>query len=157
MVSRQQRRTALRKKLQILRTLTSSQSVKVRSVIMDALLHISRLRLKLEAMEKELKDLNAIKREYLSLMKQVQLPKKQVKVEKAEEGVAVRVLCEKGSGDKLVSILEVFEGMSLVVLHARVSTNFLFTMEAIVVAPPDQGQDLDVNIISQAILMAIER
>jgi hypothetical protein len=42
---------------------------------MDALLYIYKLKLKLEAIKRELANLVAIKREYLSLMKQLQLPK----------------------------------------------------------------------------------
>lgn len=84
---------------------------------------------------------------------------KEVKVEKAGKGFLVRVICEKG-GEKLVSILEVFEEMGLIVLHARVSCNFYFAMEAIVVA--DQEQDTPnvedfVKNITQAVLKAIGR
>ena len=49
--------------------------VQRKSVIMDALLYIYKLKLKLEAIKRELANLVAIKREYLSLMKQLQLPK----------------------------------------------------------------------------------
>ena len=49
--------------------------VKRKYVIMDALLCIYKLKLKLEAIERELANLIAVKREYLSLMKELQLPK----------------------------------------------------------------------------------
>ena len=42
---------------------------------MEALLYIYKLKLKLEAIKRELANLVAIKREYLSLMKQLPLPK----------------------------------------------------------------------------------
>lgn len=150
-----QRRAAMGRKLHVLRTLTCSKSVQRKSVIMDALLYIYKLKLKLEAIKRELANLVAIKREYLSLMKQLQLPKKEVKVEKAEQGLLVRVTCEKG-GDKLVSILEVFEEMGLVILNARVSSNLFFAMEAIVVADQEQHA-LHVKSITQAVIKAIER
>ncbi|XP_010999779.1 PREDICTED: uncharacterized protein LOC105107524 isoform X1 [Populus euphratica] len=155
MVARLQRRTAIGRRLHILRTLTCYKSVQRKSVIMDALLCIYKLKLKLEAIKRELANLVAIKREYLSLMKQLQLPKKEVKVEKAEQGLLVRVTCEKG-GDKLVSILEVFEEMGLVILNARVSSNLYFAMEAIVVADQEQHA-LHVKSIAQAVIKAIER
>ncbi|KAL9392339.1 hypothetical protein Peur_016259 [Populus x canadensis] len=155
MVARLQRRAAMGRRLHVLRTLTCSKSVQRKSVIMDALLYIYKLKLKLEAIKRELANLVAIKREYLSLMKQLQLPKKEVKVEKAEQGLLVRVTCEKG-GDKLVSILEVFEEMGLVILNARVSSNLFFAMEAIVVADQEQHA-LHVKSITQAVIKAIER
>ncbi|KAG6778893.1 hypothetical protein POTOM_015256 [Populus tomentosa] len=155
MVARLQRRAAMGRRLQVLRTLTCSKSVQRKSVIMEALLYIYKLKLKLEAIKRELANLVAIKREYLSLMKQLPLPKKEVKVEKAEQGLLVRVTCEKG-GDKLVSILEVFEEMGLVILNARVSSNLYFAMEAIVVADQEQHA-LHVKSITQAVTKAIER
>ncbi|KAG6777181.1 hypothetical protein POTOM_016997 [Populus tomentosa] len=155
MVARLQRRAAMGRRLHVLRILTCSKSAQRKSVIMEALLYIYKLKLKLEAIKRELANLVAIKREYLSLMKQLQLPKKEVKVEKAEQGLLVRVTCEKG-GDKLVSILEVFEEMGLVILNARVSSNLYFAMEAIVVADQEQHA-LHVKSITQAVTKAIER
>ncbi|KAB5560718.1 hypothetical protein DKX38_005675 [Salix brachista] len=155
MVARLRRRTATGKRLHILRTLTCSKSVQRKSITMDALLYIHKLKLKLEAIKREVASLVARKREYLSVMKQLQLPKKEVKVEKAEKGVLVRVRCEKG-GDKLVSILEVFEEMGLIVLNARVSSNMYFAMEAVVVAEEEQHA-LHVKSIAEAVIKAIER
>ncbi|KAJ6364349.1 hypothetical protein OIU76_029322 [Salix suchowensis] len=146
MVARLHRRTVTGKRLHILRTLTCSKSVQRKSITMDALLYIHKLKLKLEAINRELASLVARKREHLS---------KEVKVEKAEKGVLVRVTCEKG-GDKLVSILEVFEEMGLVVLNARVSSNMYFAMEAIVVAEEEQHA-LHVKSITEAVIKAIER
>ncbi|KAJ6979298.1 hypothetical protein D5086_021564 [Populus alba] len=154
MVVRLQRRTAMHNMRPYLRTLSRSKSVKRKYVIMDALLCIYKLKLKLEAIERELANLIAVKREYLSLMKELQLPKKEVEVEKGEKGFIVRVTCEKG-GDKLVSILEVFEEMGLTVSHARVSCNLYLSMEAIVVAEEERA--LHAKSIAQAVTKAIER
>ncbi|KAI5570882.1 hypothetical protein POPTR_011G070000v4 [Populus trichocarpa] len=153
MVVRLQRRTAMHNMRPYLRTLTRSKSVKRKYVIMDALLCIYKLKLKLEAIKTELANLIAVKREYLSLMKELQLPK-EVEVEKGEKGFIVRVTCEKG-GDKLVSILEVFEEMGLTVSHARVSCNLYLSMEAIVVAEEERA--LHAKSIAQAVTKAIER
>ncbi|XP_050224446.1 uncharacterized protein LOC126674111 [Mercurialis annua] len=151
MVSRFQRRMALRRKLHILKNLTSSKSVKRSSIIADAILYIYKLSLKLEAIKRELSILEAIKREYLQ-----HLPKREVKVEEAGKGFLVKVICEKG-GDKLVPILEVFEKMGLIVLNARVtSCNLYFGLEAIVVAEEEQC-GLDVDNVTQQIVEAIDR
>ncbi|KAF9672474.1 hypothetical protein SADUNF_Sadunf11G0045900 [Salix dunnii] len=131
MVVRSERRAAMRYKRHHLRTLTCSKSVKKKYVSMDALLCIYKLKLKLEAVKRELSDLIAIKRECL---KELQLPK---------------------GGDKLVSILEVFEEMGLTVSHARVSCNVYLSMEAIVLAEEERA--LHVKSIAQAITKAIER
>ncbi|KAJ8762007.1 hypothetical protein K2173_006609 [Erythroxylum novogranatense] len=151
MVSRLQRRITLRRKLRILRTLTCSNSVQKRSIIRDALLYICKLKLKVEAIKRELSKLAAIEGEYLSLMKQPHLPKREVKVQSDGKVFVVRAICEKGEG-KLVSILETFEEMGLTVLHARVSCNFYFSMEAIVVP---EGQVIDGRTLTQAVLNAI--
>ncbi|KDP21128.1 hypothetical protein JCGZ_21599 [Jatropha curcas] len=153
MVSRLQRKMALRRKLHILRTLTFSKSVKRSSIIADAILYSYKLKLKLESIKRELLCLGAIKRQCLSVVKlHLHLPK--VKVEKAGKGFIVKVICEKGE-DKLVSILEVFEEMGLTVLHAKVSCNLYFVMEAIVVA--EEQTVLDVKNATQAVLEAIEK
>lgn len=75
-----------------------------------------------------------------------------MKVEKAGKGFLVKVICDKGR-DNLVPILEVFEEMGLLVLHAKVSCNVYFHMETIVVA--EEEDDLDVKNVTQAVLKAI--
>ncbi|CAN0853552.1 hypothetical protein LINGRAHAP2_LOCUS5662 [Linum grandiflorum] len=64
MVCRMQRRLALRRKLHILRMITHSQSVQKSSAIMDAYVYIYQLKLKLEAMKKELEGLAAIRNQF---------------------------------------------------------------------------------------------
>ncbi|KAF8411071.1 hypothetical protein HHK36_003610 [Tetracentron sinense] len=140
MVSSRQKRMALRQKLHILRTLTKSKSVRKSSIIMDALYYINHLKLKLEAMN----------REYRNLLIQFQVPT-EVKVEKMETGFLVRVRSEKGR-DLLVSILENFEEMGLDVLQARVSCNHSFFMEAIVQA---EDQTVDIREVTQAVFKAL--
>ncbi|KAH7568740.1 hypothetical protein JRO89_XS06G0040300 [Xanthoceras sorbifolium] len=149
-----QRRIALRRKLQILRTLTDSKSVKKSSIIMDSLIYIYKLKLKLEAIKREYSNLMAIKRQYLYLMEHVQVPE-EVKVEKVGEMLLVRVTCKKGAESKLVSILEVFDEMGLNVVRASVSSNYVFEMEAIVAAQNPEA--VDVREVTQVISKAIEK
>ncbi|CAN1847415.1 Transcription factor bHLH13 [Linum perenne] len=145
MVCRMQRRLALRRQLHILRMITHSQSVQKSSAIMDAYVYIYQLKLKLEAMKKEMEDVAAIRNQYLQ---------SEVKVEKGEKGFEVKVRCEKGK-DKLVSVLEVFEEMKLSVLHGKVSCSPYFSMEAIVVEKEEVKAD--VESVTQALVRAINR
>ncbi|MBA0638554.1 hypothetical protein Godav_000059, partial [Gossypium davidsonii] len=78
----------------------------------------------------------------------------EVKVEKVGEEFVVKVSCNKGR-DKLISILEAFEELDLNVVRARVNCSHFFAMEAIAVAQ-DQ-KTTDINDVTQAILMAIEK
>ncbi|CAI0475802.1 unnamed protein product [Linum tenue] len=153
---RMQRRLALRRKLHILRMTTHSQSVKQSSAFMGAFIYLHQLKLKLEAMKTELSELAEIRREYLNRINKLQLPKREVKVEKGEKGFQVKVTCEKGK-DKLVSVLEAFEEMGLSVLHGKVSCTPNFVMEAIVddVGSGQGNETADVEKITQALVRAI--
>ncbi|OMO65448.1 hypothetical protein COLO4_31243 [Corchorus olitorius] len=154
MVTKLLRRTACRRKLHLLRNLTNSKSVKRSSMVLNALLHIYKLKVKLEEMQREYQNLMAIRNQYLTLLKHIQIPK----VEKNGEQFEVKVTCNKG-GDKLVSILEAFDELGLNVVQARVSCNHFFAMEAIaVVDHDDQGQQtIDIKDVTQAVLKAIEK
>ncbi|GKU92388.1 hypothetical protein SLEP1_g6122 [Rubroshorea leprosula] len=153
MVTKLGRSTPGFRKLHLLQALAGSKSVKRSSIILDALLYIQQLKLKLQELQREYLNLLAIKNEYLTLMKHTQIPK-EVKVEKTQEGLLVRVTCRKG-GDLLVSILEAFDEMGLNVIQARVSCTNFFAMEAIAVAQDKEA--VDARDVSQAVLKAIER
>ncbi|MBA0598146.1 hypothetical protein Gorai_007922, partial [Gossypium raimondii] len=112
MAKKVQRRAASRRKLQLLRTLTNSKSVRRRSIILNVLLHFHKLKVKLEEIQREYQNLMAIRNEYFNLLKHIQIPK-EVKVEKlGEDQFVVKVRCNRG-GDKLVSIVEAFEELGL--------------------------------------------
>ncbi|KAK8580587.1 hypothetical protein V6N13_143667 [Hibiscus sabdariffa] len=153
MVTKLQRRTTSRRKLQFLSTLYNSKSVKRRSIVLNVLLHCHKLKLKLEKIHREYQNLMAIRNQYFSLLKHVQIPK-QVKVEKVGEEFVVKVSCNKG-GDKLVSILEAFEEVGLNVVEAKVCCTHFFAMEATAVA--QHQQTTDIKDVTQAILKAIEK
>nr|XP_004234079.1 uncharacterized protein LOC101248548 [Solanum lycopersicum] len=138
---RVQTKMAMRSKLHLLRTLTKSKSVKKNSIILDAFLYIIKLRLQLEA----------IQREYQQLLNHVQ----EVKVEKLiGTRFLVKVTCKKGK-DVLVSILEAFEDMKLIVVQARVTSRYFFGMEAIVEA--ENEATLDVRALTRALQMSIHK
>ncbi|KAK6793257.1 hypothetical protein RDI58_006710 [Solanum bulbocastanum] len=138
---RVQTKMAMRSKLHLLRTLINSKSVKKNYIILDAFIYIMKLRLQLEA----------IQREYQQLLNHVQ----EVKVEKfIGTRFLVKVTCKKGK-DVLVSILEVFEDMKLIVVQARVTSRYFFGMEAIVEA--ENEATLDVRALTRALQMAIHK
>ncbi|XP_022714580.1 uncharacterized protein LOC111274228 [Durio zibethinus] len=153
MANKLQRRTTSRRKIHLLRTLTNSKSVKRSSTILNVLLHFYKLKIKLEEIQREYQNLMAIRNEYLTLLKHIQIPK-EVKVEKIAEEYVVKVTCSKG-GSKLVSILEAFDELGLNVVQARVSCNHIFAMEAIAVAQDQQSTDI--KDITQAVLNAVEK
>ncbi|KAL8460702.1 hypothetical protein ACS0TY_032282 [Phlomoides rotata] len=130
------RRIALRRKLQILRILTKSKSVKKSSIIMDASLYIYKLKLQVEA----------IKKEYQHLIDHIQ----EVKVENlGRDYLVVRVRCKKGE-EILVSILEAFEEMNLEIVEAKITCKVLFGMEAIVKA------DINADVLNHTILKLVQ-
>ncbi|MFQ6661053.1 hypothetical protein Gotur_029346 [Gossypium turneri] len=91
----------------------------------------------------------------LHLLQTLNKPKSEVKVEKINgEQFVVRVACNKG-GDKLVSILEVFDELGLNVVQARVSCRHFFSMEAIIGVGQDQKTS-DMKDITDAVLKAID-
>ncbi|CAN4116593.1 unnamed protein product [Withania somnifera] len=115
--------------------------VKRNSIIVDAFLYIIKLRLQLEA----------IQREYQQLLNHVQ----DVKVEKLiGTRYLVKVTCKRGK-DVLVSILEAFEDMKLSVVQARVTSKYFFGLEAIVEAGNEVN--LDVRALTRALQMAIQK
>ncbi|OIT27451.1 PREDICTED: uncharacterized protein LOC109213930 [Nicotiana attenuata] len=134
-----QSKMVARRKLHYLRTLTNSKSVKKSSIILDAFVYILKLRLQLEA----------IQREYHHLLNHLQ----EVKVEKLiGKSFLVKVACKKGK-EMLVSILEAFEEMKLNVVQARITSRCFFGMEAIV---ETEDEALDVRAVTKAVQLAIQ-
>ncbi|KAJ8450030.1 hypothetical protein Cgig2_029392 [Carnegiea gigantea] len=152
-----QKRMVFRRKLRILRNLTHSNSMKTTSIIMDAFLYISALKLKLQA----------LKREKMNLIKHKdQLPLLEVNAEKLDKRrFHLRVTSKKGR-DNLVYILEAFEEIGIGVVHAKVAGNGQFIMEAIVEVSQakdesnnnaDDHQGMDPSVLSAVVVKAIER
>ncbi|XP_043689965.1 uncharacterized protein LOC122640779 [Telopea speciosissima] len=143
MASRVQRRVALPRKFKLLRSITQSKSVRKNCIILDALNYINQLKIKLEALNLEYANL---------IHNPIQVPT-EVKVEKIEKGFLVGVKCQKGK-DLLVSILEALEVTGLNVVHAKVSCNNSFCMEAIAEA---QDQTQDAREVHEAVFNAIAK
>ncbi|KAK7318836.1 hypothetical protein RJT34_03543 [Clitoria ternatea] len=146
------KRIPLRRKLQILRVLTNSNTAKRTTIAKSTLLSIYKLKLALESIKREYENLLATRRDYNTPLNHIK-ENKDVKIEKVGAGsFMVRVTCEKGGDNKLVAILEVFDGMCLNVEQAKVSCENGFSLDAIVVA---EDQTLDVRHVTEALLKAI--
>ncbi|XP_042479348.1 uncharacterized protein LOC122060223 [Macadamia integrifolia] len=143
MLSKLQRRVALRRKFKLLRSFTHSKSVRKSSIIVDAIDYIKQLMNKLEALNLQ----------YAKLIHHPIQISTEVKVEKIEMGFLVLVTCEEGQ-DLLVSVIEALEVTGLNVVHAKVSCNQSFCMEAIVEA---QDQTMDAQEVNQAVFEAIAK
>ncbi|KAJ4976620.1 hypothetical protein NE237_001726 [Protea cynaroides] len=144
MASRVQRRVALRRKFKLLRSLTHSKSVMKSSIILDALDYINKLKIKWEALTLEYANL---------IHNPIQVPTV-VKVEKIEKGFLVRVTC-KNRKDLHVSIIEALEVTSgLDVIHAKISCNHSYCIEAIAEA---QDQNQDARDVNEAVFTAIAK
>ncbi|KAK8524550.1 hypothetical protein V6N13_015570 [Hibiscus sabdariffa] len=148
------RSAASRRKLHLLQTPTNPKSLTKRgSIIKNVVLHFYKLKVKLEELQRECRNLRVIRNEYFTLLKHKQVPK-EVKVEKIGEEFVVKVSCSNKGGEKLVSILEAFDELGLDVVRASVSCSHLFSMEAIAVA---QGQQATgIKDITHAVLKAID-
>ncbi|ESW31473.1 hypothetical protein PHAVU_002G240800 [Phaseolus vulgaris] len=151
MACRVQKRISLRRKLHILRVLTSSNSAKRTSIANSTVLRLYKLKLALETVKRHYENLLATRGEHINLLNHVK-ENKDVKIEKVRAGTfMVKVTCEKGS-NTLVAILEAFDEMCLNVQQAKVSCENGFSLEAIVVA---EDQTLDVRDVSEALVKAI--
>lgn len=73
-------------------------------------------------------------------------------MEKNGNRFMVRVTCKKDE-HLLVSIIEAFEKLDLMVLHAKIKSEQFFFMEAIV---EDEHQVLEVKDVTNVVLIAID-
>ncbi|XP_068667343.1 uncharacterized protein [Aristolochia californica] len=136
-VRRVRRGVVLCRNFQVLRSITSSKSLRRNSVIMNALNYIKELKLKMEATNENIKCLS----------------RQEVTIESVELGFLVRVSCEKGR-ELLVTILGAFEAVGLNVIRASVSCSNSFFMEAICEA---QDRSLDASSLKQALLQELQK
>lgn len=70
--------------------------------------------------------------------------------------IILKVACKKVGDhqDLVVRIVEALEGMDLSIVELRVSSKYIFAMEAIVEAAEDEG--LSVGVVTLAILKTID-
>ncbi|KAJ9698838.1 hypothetical protein PVL29_007762 [Vitis rotundifolia] len=150
MISREQKRAAMYKKLQLLRSITNSHAHSKTSILLDASKYIEELKQKVERLNQE-----AVMAQNSS---DEQIPMPVVRVEAKEKGFLINVLTESSCPGLLVFILEAFEELGLEVLQARVSCSSSFHLEAVGGKENTQGQveHVDAQVVKQAVLRAIE-
>ncbi|KAJ8771064.1 hypothetical protein K2173_023389 [Erythroxylum novogranatense] len=148
MVSRENKRTTLHEKLQLLRSITNSHAVNKTSIIVDASKYIQELKQKVERLNQDIEaaqiSTNANK-----------LP--MVKVESLENGFMINVFSDTSCPGLLVSILEAFEELGLNVLEARVTCTDSFHLQAVGGETIERKDGIDARVVKQAVLHAIDK
>ncbi|KAF5206626.1 transcription factor SCREAM-like protein [Thalictrum thalictroides] len=137
MVSRENKRTALYEKLQLLRSVTHSHALSNASIVIDATKYIKELKQKVESLNQDISSTS--------------LPT-QVTVETLEKGFLVNVFSERNCPGLLVAVLEAFEELGLNVIEARVSCTDSFRLEAV---GGENQVNVDAQVVEQAVLQAV--
>ncbi|TYH76573.1 hypothetical protein ES332_D04G095500v1 [Gossypium tomentosum] len=148
MVSREHKRAGLHEKLQLLRSITNSHSMKKASIIVDASKYIEELKQKVERLNQ---DITAAQ----TSNNRNPLPM-QVTVETLEKGFLINIFSEKSCPGLLVSVLEAFQDLGLNVLEARVSCTDSFRLQAVGGENEEQSENIDAQMVKQAVLQAIK-
>ncbi|KAI4302445.1 hypothetical protein MLD38_038190 [Melastoma candidum] len=148
MVSREQKRAALREKLQFLRSITNSRAIDETAIVVDASKYIRELKHKVERLSRDISCAD-------SSSEQPRLP--EVNVETLEKGYLIQVLSDRSCPGLLVSILEAFEELGLNVMEARVSCTENFQLQAFGGENEDEGGGgIDSQAIESAVVQAVK-
>ncbi|XP_071705545.1 transcription factor BHLH3-like [Rutidosis leptorrhynchoides] len=148
MVSREHKKAVLHEKLQLLRSITNSHAKKDSSIIKDASNYIQELKHKVQILNQDIASWEQ------SSSYQNTWPV--VTVETVEKGIQVNLDSESDCPGLLVFVLKVFEDLNLNVLEARVSCTGSFHLEALGAESEENGESIDVQMVKQSILHAIE-
>ncbi|XP_031260689.1 uncharacterized protein LOC116121060 isoform X1 [Pistacia vera] len=150
MVSREQKKAVMcKKQLQLLRSNSHTNSTKT-SVVLDPSKYIPELKQK---EEKKNQDITMAQVSSTS-----QNPSQmQLRVEAQEKSFSIKIFTESSCRGLLVFILEAFEDLGLVVLHARVSCSDNFLLEAIGTIENKEDEPVDAEKIEQALLKAFRK
>ncbi|CAL5424677.1 unnamed protein product [Camellia sinensis] len=152
MVSKEQKKAAVYRKLQLLRSITNPHAQRKTSTMIDVLKYIKDLKQKMERVNQEIAEAQ-------NSTAQNSFPM-QVHVEDQEKGFLVSVVSERSCNGLLVFILEAFESMGLDVLQARVSCSTDFHLEAIggyVLNEGQADQEIDAQGVKQSVLQAVHK
>ncbi|MBA0814621.1 hypothetical protein Gohar_020437 [Gossypium harknessii] len=147
MVSREHKRAGLHEKLQLLRSITNSHSMKKASIIVDASKYIEELKQKVERLNQDITAAQTSNNRN---------PLPMVTVETLEKGFLINIFSEKSCPGLLVSVLEAFQDLGLNVLEARVSCTDSFRLQAVGGENEEQSENIDAQVVKQAVLQAIK-
>ncbi|XP_075510298.1 transcription factor bHLH93-like isoform X1 [Primulina tabacum] len=121
--------------------------VNTASIVVDASKYIKMLKERVEKLNKEVAVLQSSNDQKKSLPS--------VKVETLEKGFRIKVFSEKTCPGLLVAVLEAFEELGLEVLDATVSCAHNFSLEAISEGEGQFDDNIDAQVVKQAVLQAI--
>ncbi|KDP21689.1 hypothetical protein JCGZ_03360 [Jatropha curcas] len=147
MVSRETKRAALHERLQLLRSITNSHALNKTSIIVDATKYIEGLKHKVERLNQDIAAAQTSSR---------QTPLPMVTVETLEKGFLINAFLDRSCPGLLVSILEAFEELGLIVQEARVSCTDSFRLQAVGGQNEEQVEIIDAQMVKQAVLEAIK-
>lgn len=151
MVSRVQKRTALFRSIQKLRSITNSHARRKTSVILDASEYIRGLKQKLQ----ELNNLAVAVAQNVIDYGPVPMP--MLEVEQQEEGFMIKVLSQRSCQGLLTFILEAFQRLGLEVLQARASCVESFCLEAFGIKENHEDtSDVNAQVVEQVMSQAIQ-
>ncbi|KAB5512892.1 hypothetical protein DKX38_029920 [Salix brachista] len=121
MVSIEQEREAMFKKLQLLRSITNSHAHDKASVVLDASKYIKDLKQRVERLNQDIATAESFTGQNFPT----------IRVEEQEDDFLIKVFTTRNCQGLLVFILEAFEELGLEVLQATISTSDSFILEAI--------------------------
>ncbi|KAJ6361045.1 hypothetical protein OIU77_004971 [Salix suchowensis] len=148
MVSREQKRAAMYKKLQILRSITNSHAHDKASIILDASNYIKDLKKRVEKLNQDVSTAASLTSQNFPT----------IRVEEQENHFLIKVFTARNCHGLLVFILQAFEELGLEVLQARVSTSDSFLLEAIATRETKEADDqIDAQVVKQVVLQGIQK
>ncbi|KAJ6421866.1 hypothetical protein OIU84_026902 [Salix udensis] len=143
MVSIEQEREAMFKKLQLLRSITNSHAHDKASVVLDASKYIKDLKQRVERLNQDI----ATGQNFPT-----------IRVEEQEDDFLIKVFTTRNCQGLLVFILEAFEELGLEVLQATISTSDSFILEAIATRENKEADDhIDDRVVKQVVLRGIQK
>ncbi|KAJ6745161.1 TRANSCRIPTION FACTOR SCREAM2-RELATED [Salix purpurea] len=148
MVSIEQEREAMFKKLQLLRSITNSHAHDKASVVLDASKYIKDLKQRVERLNQDIATAESFTGQ--------NFPK--IRVEEQEDDFLIKVFTTRNCQGLLVFILEAFEELGLEVLQATISTSDSFILEAIATRENKEADDhIDDRVVKQVVLRGIQK
>ncbi|EPS69410.1 hypothetical protein M569_05356, partial [Genlisea aurea] len=150
MASREKNTDSLDRNLQLLRSITHSESRSKKSIVSNASDYIRQLKQKVERLNEEVASASSSS----SSTSSSQSSNPRVTVESVEKGFLVKVESGKSCPGLLVWILESFEELGLSVVEARVRCVDSFSLQAL--GGEDDEEEVDEEIVRWAMTNAIK-
>ncbi|KAB5512896.1 hypothetical protein DKX38_029972 [Salix brachista] len=160
MVSIEQEREAMFKKLQLLRSITNSHAHDKASVVLDASKYIKDLKQRVERLNQDIATAESFTGQNFPTYRNLGnlFKHRQIRVEEQEDDFLIKVFTTRNCQGLLVFILEAFEELGLEVLQATISTSDSFILEAIATRENKEADDhIDDRVVKQVVLRGIQK